>query len=424
VGQLAAALPRVAGPPSPRYLVVNPLSFSRSIGLEVPRLEHPPEVQAPVVAAGLVADRKFAVVDVPPLGFAWMEPAGAPQAASRVKPLARDNVLHNEFFEATISRTTGGIQSLYSFSQRGNQLSQQIAFRLPEADGEACYTAMRADTVEVSAACAAYGEIVSRGALVDGQGRRLAGFRQSVQVWSGSRLLRIEMELDGLEEPGAEAWNSYYAARFAWPEETADLYRGVALVRQKTTATRLEAPEYLTVDNGSGTISILTGGLAYHRLSEPRMLDTLLVVRGETARRFSLAVGVDLPNPASSAVEFVTPCVALFEEATACTTSSGWFFHVGAKNVVATHWQPLFDAGAPGSSTDGGGRAVTGFRVRLLETAGRSGRVTLRAFRRVATARQVDFLGETLLEVPVEDDKIMLDFAAHEWIEVEATWSR
>ncbi len=67
---------------------------------------------------------------------------------------------------------------------------------------------------------------------------------------------------------------------------------------------------------------------------------------------------------------------------------------------------------------------VKGFRARLLETSGRPGRVTLRAFRPVAAARQVDFLGQAMLELPVDNDKIVLDFAAHEWIEVEATWIR
>ena len=79
-----------------------------------------------------------------------------------------------------------------------------------------------------------------------------------------------------------DPWNSYYAARFAWPDETADLWRGVGLARQKTDAARLEAPEYLEIDNGSGRLTIFTGGLPYHRRSDPRMLDTLLVVRGET----------------------------------------------------------------------------------------------------------------------------------------------
>ena len=92
--------------------------------------------------------------------------------------------------------------------------------------------------------------------------------------------------------------------------------------------------------------------------------------------------------------------------------------------MVATHWQPLVDADAePHRRRATAAVPVRGFRARLLETAGQSGRVTLRAFRNVARARQVDFLGQTLLELPVDDDKITLDFAAHEWIEVEAFWS-
>ena len=63
-----------------------------------------------------------------------------------------------------------------------------------------------------------------------------------------------------------------------------------------------------------------------------------------------------------------------------------------------------------------------GFCVRLLETEGRAGRATLRAFRPLAAARQVDFQGQPLLELPIEDDKITIDVAAHEWIQIEARW--
>ena len=52
---------------------------------------------------------------------------------------------------------------------------------------EATYSTMRADHVDVTASCAAYGEIVSRGELLDGDGRRMARFRQTVQVWGASR---------------------------------------------------------------------------------------------------------------------------------------------------------------------------------------------------------------------------------------------
>ena len=185
---------------------------------------------------------------MPPLGFAWVGEGSAAVAPFRGKPLAKENVLGNEFFEATISRTTGGIQSIYSFRQRGNQLSQQVAFRLPDSPPEpgsnwhapqkTNYSTMRAESVEVVAASPVFGEIVSHGALIDADGRRLAGFRQSNKLWAGSRVLVIDIELDQVEEPRAEPWNSYYAVRFAWPDESADLWRGVSLGRQRTDAAR------------------------------------------------------------------------------------------------------------------------------------------------------------------------------------------
>ena len=66
---------------------------------------------------------------------------------------------------------------------------------------------------------------------------------------------------------------------------------------------------------------------------------------------------------------------------------------------------------------------MTGFRARLLETVGRPGRVTLRTYRPLDAARQVDYLGQTLVQAPVEGDQLRLDFAAYEWIQVEATWA-
>ena len=57
---------------------------------------------------------------------------------------------------------------------------------------------------------------------LDADGRRLAGFRQTTRAWAGSRVLDIEIEFDQLEEPRADPWNSYYAARFAWPDQTAE----------------------------------------------------------------------------------------------------------------------------------------------------------------------------------------------------------
>ncbi len=415
---LARLLPRTDAPSSARCLVFNPQLGSRRVGVELAGWDRLPEVGGHVVSAAASGDRAFAIVDVPSLGFAWIEPAAAATPSGRETKIVENHTLRNEFLEVRVSGKTGGIQSLYNYKQRGNQLSQQIALRMGGAGADAQYSTMRAESIEVTANCAAFGEIVSRGVMVDASEKLVAKFEQRVGLWAGSRLVNLEIVLSDLEEPRADPWNSYYAVRFAWPDEHAELYRGVSLARQKTTANRIEAPEFVDIDNGAGTVSLLTGGLPYHRRSDPRMLDTLLVVRGETARRFSLAIGVDLPFPAAAALEHLEPQLVEFESSAPAKSASGWFFHVGAKNVVATHWEPIY------ATDESPARTVKGFRVRLLEVGGTAGRVPLRAFRALTYARQVDFLGETILELYVDDDKIMLDFGPCELLEVEALWIR
>ena len=193
-----------------------------------------------------------------------------------------------------------------------------------------------------------------------------------------------------------------------------------------TDAQRFEAPEYVDIDNGSGVVSILTGGLPYHRRTLGRMLDTLLIVRGESARRFRLAIGVNLPQPAAAALELVTPPCQILDLGATPKAASGWLFHVDAKNVVATAWQPVIAEPSTDESSRTPCRTLPR-RFAAFAPAARNGRasgsVTLRTFRDVASARQIDFLGQTLLEVHVDRDKIRLDFAAHEWIEVEALWA-
>jgi hypothetical protein len=88
-----------------------------------------------------------------------------------------------------------------------------------------------------------------------------------------------------------------------------------------------------------------------------------------------------------------------------------WLFHVDARSVVATHWSLLREDG----------RAV-GVRARLLESGGKNARARLTAFRPFTSARQVNFVGEVLSQLPVEQGKVALELAAHEWIEIECRW--
>jgi alpha-mannosidase len=170
--ELAGALPRDAASAARGYLVFNPLSWSRQVEVETPELTALPTVNDDVVGVHDGADSKRALVEVPPLGFAWVgvdaapAPSKAKPARKRSRPIAEGNHLRNEWFEVAIHPTTGGIQAIHDVGRRGNRLSQQLAMRMPDEWNEpdspasvemwhdvedgAIYSAMAADTIEIT----------------------------------------------------------------------------------------------------------------------------------------------------------------------------------------------------------------------------------------------------------------------------------
>ncbi|MFH1922580.1 MAG: hypothetical protein ABIP48_22180, partial [Planctomycetota bacterium] len=393
----------------------------------------------PIRAAGESAGQKQVVVDVPGMGFAWVGAGSAgqtpPEKGKRERgrlrrskkpeerPMAEENVLRNEYFEVTLDPITGAVRAVDDYVSRGARLAQQIALRVPtpnrsrqdgweEEDSERDYSVMAADEISVTSAGPVVGRIECRGRLVTRDGKLAARFVQTLEARRGSRILEWSIDLDLQREPGPNPWNSYYAARFAWDDAAADVYRGVSLFNRPTERLQMESPHFVDVRSGRKRITILTGGLPYHRRIGLRKLDTLLIVQGETARSFRLGIGIDLTHPVPAALDFLAPRHVQAEEAASAATPSGWLFHVDAKNLVATHWEPLW-------AED---RAV-GFRVRLLETEGRRSEAHLRSFRPVSVARKIDFQNEKPTELPVEGDTVTIEVKAHEWLEVEAEFA-
>ena len=420
---LADQIPRSGGAAG-GCLVFNPLSYSRRIGVELPAGKESPAVGKPVVAAGRSKTGSHAVVDVPAMGFSWLGSTGQPDAGKRLpKPLAEEGIIRNEFLEVRINPDTGSIRSVYDYHTRGNRFSQQVGFRGngppresndPGADPEelADYSVMAADAVEVTAATPALGEITTRGRLLSRDGKQLAQFAQKYQLWRGSRVVWLTIDLQPQVEPLAQAWRSYFACRFAWSDGAANLYRSLHGCRRPTQAKRLETPEFIEIESAPQRMVILTGGLPYHRRIGHRMLDTLLIVKGETARRFRLGVGFDIPHPHQEALGMlVDPILVESGSGPPAAGNTSWMFHLDAKNVVATRWEPLFD----------GGKTI-GYRVRLLETAGRQAKTRLRSFRQVTSARLVDFRGEQLRQCQVEEDAVLVEMGPFQWAEIEATW--
>jgi alpha-mannosidase len=412
-------------------MVLNPLGFSRRVRMDVSALAAVPDVSAAVLQAGEAAGRKWAIVEVPPLGYAVVR-AGAVQAAARPqqggfsflrkwrsqsRPLAERDakqggaVLRNEFFEVVIDPRLGAIRGIYDFRARGPRLAQQLAMRLHGREEEDAYSIMAADEIRVVEAGPIVGEVAVRGRLVDRTGQLLADFRQTTRVIWGSRVIEIEVEIAPRRDPVGDPWNSYYAARFAWPQDAATLYRSVNQATVPSEAARPEAPQFVEIRGEQGRTTILTAGLPFHRRNGLKKLDSLLIVRGETARRFRFGIGIDLPQPQAAALDFVAPSPVV-PLAALPKSDSAWLFHLDNRAVVATHWEAIIEDGA-----------VAGVRARLLETEGRSSALSLRSFRAVKAARKTGGANRAPEELNVGGDVITAPLRPYEWSEVEARWN-
>ena len=423
--RFASALPRSETTPSDGLLVVNPRSFAREMLLDTPDLKHPPKVGGAIQAAYEQDGRRQVLVEVPPLGYVSVRgKASAKWNAPSGKPLAEENLLRNAHLEVTLDPVTGAIRSVHDRNVRGNRLSQQLALRMPGKPSEpgeiwhdssqtATYSVMSADSIEIKSAGPLVGELLCRGKLLDKQGKELARYAQTLRLARTSHVLELEIELEPLIEFGENPWESYLASRIAWNSEAVDLFRSVALGRHPTGLRRIEAPDYIDISEPRRRTTLLSGGLAYHRRVGDHMLDTLLLVRGETARAFRLGIGFELSHPHIAALEFNSEPVVYQETAAAPTPESSWLLHINTKSVIATNLESI-------ANSDG---SVRGVRFRLLETAGRPAKVALSCFRSLKEANALDFLGGQLAPLKVEADKVFIKMTSHQWSELELLWA-
>lgn len=391
------------------YLLLNPSSFSQRQGVLLPELAGTPEISDIVRAS---AD-KAAVVDLPSMGFVWIGSPG--EAANQAKlqtepPLAGEYMLRNEFFEIHFDPATGAIRAVLDFKSRHPRLAQQIGFRMPQGESDPTsdrhYSIMAADEFQIVSSSSVLGVMFCRGRLMDRNGERIAGFEQVTRVWRGSRVIEIEITLDPVRMPEERPWNSYYACRFAWHDEASSLFRSVNLANQPSEMAQLESPLFIDIRSGKLRTTILSAGLPYHRRIGPRKLDSLLIVSGETARKFRLGIGIDVPNPTTAALSFISPPIQLFGPLKP-PAASGWLFHLDHRNVIATSWLPL-DSSIEKS-----------FRIRLLETEGRPAQLKLRCLRNVASARKLETGDTPPAELQVEGDIVHIPMTPYQWIEVE-----
>ena len=423
------------GSGTPGALVLNPLSFARKVSVELPSFSEPPAIGGAVKAVQFDGIRKSAVLELPPCGFLWVAPGGkaAPPKRGEGAAMVEDAILRNDFCEVYINEATGGIARIKGYGRQPNRLSQQIAYRFPRertpqsVDGEpgerTYYSEMRCDALEVVSNGPAVGEIRTRGSLIDPQeGSTLATFTQSVRVWRARPVVEVELELDCRRTPDGDPWTNYYASRFAWNDMTAALTRSFQQGAHGFTGERIESPHYIEIAEDEQRTTLLTMGLAFHRKTGPRMLDSIMITAEEKQRKFRFVIVTDSDYPMQSAHDAMVPTPVVAGNGPPRSGPSGWLFHVDAKSVQLMSIMPLENPaeGLPAyAQHDFPTTPGSGFGVRLLETEGRRRTARLRTFRTPTRARQRDFQGRTLTDLAIEGDAVVIDMAPYEIADVE-----
>ena len=411
--------------PRPGYLVINPLNVPRRAAVILPDAALDLRPEGPLRAAQFtergVSGRSSTCPPSASRGF----PARPTRAVRRRSPAglsARGRQLRNESIEIEIDAATGGIRSLAAVGEPTARLGQQLVIdgiaRRSRANPLA--SQMRCERFDVDYGGPALVQATSTGSLVDPrQGNRLASFVAAVPALgrpadprdrdhagrSRSRLARASgpgRSLVGLPGMplGLARPNSMLRRTVFWSPEL-------------TEAERPETPDVFDISTRTQRTALLFGGLPYHRKHGSRMLDTLLVAGhgidpivhagGRARPRASVPCrpGPDhagLRRPDRDGPPAIGP--------------TGWLAQVDRKIVAVSHVEFVEKTG-----DDRG----WGLVFHLLETSGQAARCRLRLFRNPTWARQVDFLGETIIDLSIEGDAVQIDLTPHELARVEVT---
>ncbi len=404
------------------YLVLNPVGIARRAAVLLPDAELDLRPEGPLRASQYTDEGVYAVVDLPAFGYAWVpreaNVEAAPIASGAVS--ARGHVLRNETLSVEVDAATGGIRGLHAAAEEVARLGQQLTITGLDHPDRSAATRMRAESFEVDYGGPALVQATARGALLDPRNdRRLASFRQRYRLWTGRPLLEIDVELGDLDAAwldrasGADPWSHHLSCRWAWPDPNSMLRRTCLLAPELTEADRPETPDALDISTRRQRTALLFGGLAHHRRHGTRMLDTLLIAGREACRSFRLGVVLDLEHPSHAATDLIGPAHVVATAAGPPRSGpSGWLVQVDSKAVAVTRVAYV------DQTSDGRG---WGLAFHLVETAGRACRCRLRTFRNPSWARQADFNGDTVVDLPTDGDAVLVDLTPHEMARVDVT---
>jgi alpha-mannosidase len=254
------------------------------------------------------------------------------------------------------------------------------------------------------------GELETLGDLIDPQNGEVWGtYRQRTRVVAGRPYVEVQLEVSPAKPLEGDPWTHYIGCRFAWKHEDVALTGSMQQGAHPISRERFETPHYLEIADGEFRTTLLFPGMPFHRKTGERMLDTLLITDGETARQFQFAVAIDAVYPLQAQLDVTTPAVVHVTRTSPPEGSrSGWFLYVTASNVLI---QRVLPGALPGTVI-----------VRLLETEGRARTLGLHCCRGPRSARQVNFQGETITTLRI-DDAVTVEMGPYELCDVELTFA-
>lgn len=394
--------------------IINPTSLVQRCSIEIDG-GSTPAIEKPVYSASeLESNRHQVVVDVPSMGYAAVHSNQASHSPSRKKPqlLVDEFLLRNDFMEVVLDQSTGGIRAIHDYKSRGNRMSQILAWRgrSPSDSNRYVYSKMKFESIEVLHNSISFGRIKTTGKLWL-EDQAVAEYEQVYSLYRGSRVVRVDVSWSNLEPPKSDPWNCYFASRFAFGDESSLISTTLNQTRQPVSGNRIEAPQYIDLENLQSRTSLLTGGVPFHIRRGDRYIDSIQIVKGESERCFTFGIGVDLPNPIFHAHALIKPPVTVRNQRCPKPDYS-WLFHLDSRNILATSWNAIAEQG----------KTASGCRVRLLETMGRETKCKLSAFRAIQSAQQIRFDGEAVADLTVRDGKVELNLSPNQMLEVEVRW--
>jgi alpha-mannosidase len=415
---------RIAGEATagrPGYLVLNPIGVARRARVLLADATPDLHPEGPLRVAQYTEEGVWAIVDLPPFGYAWIPRESKPDrlvASSSVVSI-RDRTLSNESMTVSIDPSTGGIRGLQSIGEETARLGQQLMIGgLVGSDGKAAPSKMRGATYSADYGGPALAQATTTGTLHDPlDDRRLASFRQRFRLWAGRPTLEIDIQLSDLDRTWlakiaeGDPWTHHLACRWAWPDPQSTLRRTALLAPMATESERPETPEAFDITSRLRRTALLFGGLAHHRRQGARMLDTILIAGSESARTFRLGVALDLEHTFPATLDLASPAFAVPTDAGPPRSGpTGWLLQIDHKAVAIVRLEFTSNAGE---------RGAPGLIVDLIETAGKPARCKLRAFKDPSRARQVDGHGDHIVDLALDGDAALVDLTPHEIARVE-----